>query len=335
MEREGSKLKPLKAPMPYFGGKSTIAAKVWGWLGDCANFTEPFFGSGAVLLSRPHAPQIETVNDIDGLLCNFWRALQADPAGVACFADWPVSECDLSARHIHLVNARDDLTERLSADPDYYDARLAGWWIWGACAWIGTGWCSGKGPWRAVDTPDGLRLMKADSNAGRGINRQLPHVGDAGQGINRQLPHVGDAGPGIENYLCALSERLRRVRICCGDWTRVLGPSCTYRHGATGVFLDPPYGEGEMDYSAGGNRTGIAQDVAKWAIANGDNPLLRIALCGYEGAFEMPADWECVAWKSAGGYGSQGAGKARDNAHRERIWFSPHCLSVNRGLFAD
>jgi hypothetical protein len=38
---------------------------------------------------------------------------------------------------------------------------------------------------------------------------------------------------------------------------------------------------------------------------------------------------ECVAWKARGGYGSQRSianRKGVDNATRERIWFSPHCL---------
>jgi hypothetical protein len=39
----------------------------------------------------------------------------------------------------------------------------------------------------------------------------------------------------------------------------------------------------------------------------------------------MPESWDCVAWKARGGYGSQGTGRGRDNAGRERIWFSPNC----------
>ena len=138
----------LKAPFPYFGGKSQAAGLVWDRLGDVKNYVEPFFGSGAVLLGRPHDPRIETVNDLDGLLCNFWRAVQAAPDEVAKVADWPVSECDLHARHLVLVDRRKGLTDRLIADPYYCDATLAGWWVWGACAWIGSGWCSGEGPSR-------------------------------------------------------------------------------------------------------------------------------------------------------------------------------------------
>ena len=82
----------LRAPFPWFGGKSRIASVVWEVLGNVPNYVEPFFGSGAVLLARPHAPRIETVNDLDGMVCNFWRAVKAAPEEVAKHADWPVIE---------------------------------------------------------------------------------------------------------------------------------------------------------------------------------------------------------------------------------------------------
>ena len=66
----------LRAPFPWFGGKSKVADLVWDRQGDVDNYVEPFAGSLAVLLARPHAPTIETVNDVDGLLVNFWRAVQ-------------------------------------------------------------------------------------------------------------------------------------------------------------------------------------------------------------------------------------------------------------------
>jgi hypothetical protein len=34
-----------------------------------------------------------------------------------------------------------------------------------------------------------------------------------------------------------LAKRLSRVRVCCGDWSRVTGPSVTHGMGLTGVFL--------------------------------------------------------------------------------------------------
>lgn len=90
----------LKAPFPWFGGKSRVAPLVWDHFGDVANYVEPFFGSGAVLLGRPTEAGIETINDLDCMVANFWRALQHDPESVAFHADWPVNEADQHARHL-------------------------------------------------------------------------------------------------------------------------------------------------------------------------------------------------------------------------------------------
>ena len=298
-------LQELKAPFPWMGGKSRVAQIVWDRFGDVPNYVEPFAGSLAVLLARPHPPKTETVNDLDCYLANFWRAIRYNPATTAAWTDWPVNEADLHARHQWLVN-QEDFRERLKTDPDFYDCRIAGWWVWGICQWIGSGWC---------DT-----------------SKQLPHLGTAGMGVNRKLPHLGDAGRGarILSYFEALAGRLRDVRVCCGSWERVLGESPTTKLGVTGVFLDPPYSHAERDDNLYSVESDCSAQVREWAIANGHNPLLRIALCGYEGEHEMPG-WTEIAWKARGGYGSQSEGRGRANASRERIWFSPHCLK--QGLF--
>jgi hypothetical protein len=67
--------------------------------------------------------------------------------------------------------------------------------------------------------------------------------------------------------------------------------------------------------------------VRDFALANGDNPQLRIVLCGYEGEHDMPATWRKLAWKTNGGYANiADNGRGRDNKAREVLWFSPHCL---------
>lgn len=343
----------LTAPFPYFGGKRTVAAKIWRALGDVGGYVEPFAGSLAVLLARPGKRRgVETVNDADGLLANFWRAVQAEPEAVARHSDWPVNECDLHARHLWLIGQRDSLTERLCSDPDWYDAKAAGWWVWGACCWIGSGWCSGDGPW----TTDGERLVKRDDlgDAGRGIHRQLPHLGDAGMGIHRQLPHLTNMGSGvlpvgacggvsaIGQWFTALADRLRGVRVACGDWSRVCGDS-VLRAGSSpvGILLDPPYADG-MDLYAGsqaGATQSLWRDVCAYAVEVGARRDVRLVLCGYAGTFAPPAGWHEVAWKARGGYGSQGDGDGRENSLRERLWLSPAChfeaKAVQGGLFTD
>lgn len=51
----------LKAPFPWFGGKRRVADVVWRAFGDVPNYVEPFAGSLAVLLGRPHDAKIESV----------------------------------------------------------------------------------------------------------------------------------------------------------------------------------------------------------------------------------------------------------------------------------
>lgn len=333
-------------------------------------------------------------------LSNFWRAVHAAPDEVARWADWPVNEADLHARHRWLVD-QEAFRERMKQDPDYFDAKIAGWWVWGICQWIGSGWCSqpgwegrgsghrrargvqtadeqrrpalgtGNGIWRKrIQLGKGSRGVQRASHqlpdisgsrgaAGRGINasalhRKLPRIGERPWGVTsggpgRKMPHVhGNAGTTgvrtktttIAAWFEVLAERLRRVRVCCGEWDRILGPSPTTHIGVTGVFLDPPYGEAaKRDANLyAHDDLGLAERVHAWAIEHGNDPKLRIALCGYEGEHEalFSAGWRMVAWRSAGGYSVRRNSPGRKNRERERIWFSPHCLSdaASSPLFA-
>ncbi len=380
-------MRDLEAPFPWFGGKRKVAPEVWARFGDVPNYVEPFFGSGAVLLSRPakHRAKTETVNDLDGFVANFWRAVASDPEAVAHHADWPVIEADLNARHAWLVGQRATLLRRLEGDPGHYDPKIAGWWVAGLCGWIGSGYCSGEGPWVVVDgelvdrrdasnAGQGInrkmphvgnagrginrqmphvgnagrginRQMPHVGNAGRGINRKMPHVGDAGRGINRKMPHVGDAGRGInrkmshvgdagrgdfiKGWMYDLAARMRDVRVFSGGWERCLSESVTTRHGLTGVFLDPPYGDEIEQTRVYATDSGtVSDDVRSWCIEHGNDPLLRIALCGYAGeGHEALEDygWTAHAWRARGGYGGGRGGTGDANRQRERIWFSPAC----------
>lgn len=462
----------LRAPFPWFGGKRRVADVVWRAFGpNIANYVEPFAGGLAVLLGRPGgAGKIETVNDRDRYLANFWRAVTYAPELVAAHADWPVNEADLHARHKWLVNQA-EFRERMHTDPEFYDVKIAGWWVWGICQWIGGGWCVepnnhkhpkldgiGKGvhsnaahpkeqlPDLAVSTTNGAgsgrgvhgasgrgkerhnergrpelavgkgvhsgrgrRQSEADwrkrpeldgTAPGRGVHSdgahssewaERPHLSgtNAGMGVHRKLPNLavgganGDAAgrgmlseaavsayspgrrPNLSNdqgvhlpslgndrglngviappcvdWFRALQVRLRRVRVACGDWTRVLGDSVLGKGKNVGgrrpcaVFLDPPYSHEFRDaYLYSEDDPTISAKVREWALERGDDPELRIALCGYAGEHEMPSTWTEHAWKAARGY----SGEGNDNRERERIWFSPHCLPIEqqRSLFQE
>lgn len=336
----------LKAPFPWFGGKRKVAPQVWRALGNVDNYIEPFAGSLAVLLGRPrnygkYRTGAETVNDKDAFLANFWRALSAVPDEVAHYADWPINEADLFARHLWLVNSGRERIVSMDADPDFYDPKVAGWWVWGLCAWIGSGWCSGKGPWQLPHLGDAGRGVNRQlpllGNVGQGVNRQLPHLANAGLGVNRQLPHLGDAGRGILEYMQELSVRLRRVRVCCGDWSRVVTDGAMSYGASVGVFLDPPYlGEVRTADLYSVDDHSIANAVREWALAHGDDPRFRIVLAGYdaEHAEHMPDSWRVESYVANRAYGTKnGTDSANvENRKKERLWYSPHCLGKQKRL---
>lgn len=304
----------LRAPFPWFGGKRRAASRVWAALGNVDHYVEPFAGSAAVLLARPHVGRCETINDADGMVSNFWRAVRSQPDAVAAHADWPVVEADLHARHLWLIGQRESLTERLIADPEWCDAKVAGWWVWGACAWIGDGWCDAK------------------------PSRKLPHLGDEGRGVHAHRRGAAFSDDAVAfatpaEWFRALSERLRAVRVASGDWRRVVASETTlYPAGRgdakyrCGVYLDPPYLDGKMDYAAGGAGTSLSADVREWALEHGTDKRLRIVLSGYAGEHDAleAKGWRVEAWKTKGGYGAGGEDNA--NQKRERLWLSPACL---------
>lgn len=316
----------LNAPFPYFGGKSRAASQVWEALGEVKNYVEPFCGSAAMLLGAPDGRRVETINDADGFVANFWRSISKDPEAVAHYCDWPVNESDLVARHLWLI--AQDFKSKLDADSEWCDPKIAGWWCWGACNWIGSGWCSGEGPWVLHEGEVvNKRKLPHLGDAGQGINRKLPHLGNAGQGINRKLPHLS-AGRGefIGDWFQRLHNRLRDVRVVCGDWSRVAKDSVTTRHGLTGVFLDPPYRKGAMDYAVQSVGSGLDKDVSQWCVENGSNPKLRIVICGHVNDHDelLMFGWHTRKWVARKGYAL--SNEAVTNTKGETLWCSPHCV---------
>jgi hypothetical protein len=143
---------------------------------------------------------------------------------------------------------------------------------------------------------------------------------------------------GIAGWMGALSARLRRVRVCCGEWDRILGPAGTVQQGITGVFLDPPYPQAERDAALYAVESAVWAAVRDWAAAAGDDPRYRIVLAGYsdEPSTVLPAGWTWHTYTTNGGYGSQADGRGRVNRAREVLWCSPHCraLTADLPLFA-
>lgn len=92
----------MKPPFPYSGGKTRVAQRIAALLPPHQNYVEPFFGAGAVLLAKPPS-KVETVNDLDGQITNFWRVLREQPENL-------IRACALTPHaHAEYVDCRDHL----------------------------------------------------------------------------------------------------------------------------------------------------------------------------------------------------------------------------------
>ncbi|MGB1270473.1 MAG: DNA adenine methylase [Endozoicomonas sp.] len=335
-------MKNLKAPFPYFGGKSSAAPEIWRRFGKVNNYIEPFCGSLAVLLGRQEVQGYETVNDKSCFISNFWRAVKCDPEQVAEHCQFPVSETDLHARHSWLMFSEEmeAFRKNIADDPEFFDCKVAGWWCWGMCIWIGAGWCGESGL-----TKEGRTALKIPLPKKKGLlqNRRPDLYKSRGiqNALKKQLPNIhgrrGIQKSDAHEWLSILCDRLLSVRICNGEWHRVCSSKCvTTSLGTTGIFLDPPYGEKtDRDMRLYAEESGtVADEVRVWCIDRGKNKKLRLALCGYDGEHEELEEhgWSVFSWKAHGGYSNRNA--ENKNRKRERIWFSPACIKDTQMEFS-
>jgi DNA adenine methylase len=114
----------------YYGGKWKLAPWIISHFPPHKNYVEPCGGAGSVLLQKSRSP-LETYNDIDGNVVNFFRVLRDQPEELLSkirLTPWAREEYETS------LDTTDDLIEQ---------ARR--FWVW---CWMGIG---GKwGGWRTI-----------------------------------------------------------------------------------------------------------------------------------------------------------------------------------------
>ena len=188
------------------GGKSRWIDTVWQRIGKVGVFAEPCCGTAVMTLNNPEPAPREVICDLNAYICNFYRSLRADPDAVAYWADWPTNHHDLTARHRWLLAQGPELSERMTADPDDFDPKIAGWWVWGQSSWIGHGWCDGTNWDQVPDMPaHGGHKGVAAQRRTVPVEDKRPQIEPrgGGSGVQQQrdnVPHVKDKVPLIVNH---------------------------------------------------------------------------------------------------------------------------------------
>ena len=328
-------MEKLRSPFVYFGGKRMVADKIWKRFGDdIKTYIEPFCGSAAVLLARPDPHGREIINDIDGYVVNFWRALKADPRRLEYLMYYPSTEIDLHARFNTLRRERDGLRDRLRDDDSYFDEVLASAWASNANTSIGISGLDFK-----RDTYGSINHLTRPSRnndpdydlASAWVYNRNNAIGSEGTDFQRgqinSLPNI--INPKRTNFnLNALAQRLIKVYVTCGDWKRVVKSSIITEKEKIAVFLDPPYKLDASDYDKrvyNDNDQGIHEQVIEFCQKHHDSKNVRIALCGYKDSYDV-LGWEKYQWIANGGFANMSKKKENMNRKLETVWFSPSCL---------
>jgi len=293
----------MRQLFPYFGRKYRIASEINRRFGAVDTRIDAFTGSSSWILASPPV-KYEIVNDLDGYVVNYLRAVKYAPEEVARHLDFPRAELELVARHHYVRDKLPELVARLGGDPDYYDPVLAARWAYVMAYSIMHGH-QRAGGWLVKDG----RLVYE-----RGKGRIRVSLSSKARLLTRLVNERR-----VFEYVAALSERLRGVQVYWNDFEVVAGKAKQPEFGVVGILLDPPYPRHLRDFDYDTDGADVWHRAARWAVANGDNPKLRIAVCGYNDAESdalFPPEWARFAWRRSG------IGKNKDN---ECIWFSPHC----------
>jgi site-specific DNA-adenine methylase len=278
--RQMTKTQKLKI-FSYSGNKEMIAKKIWQLFDSktIGNYVEPFCGSSSILLSRPYKHRtIENINDINGLVINFFRSVKYDYKKVLESLRRPMNQIEYQAMQKFVISFANNKrnVDLLKNNYKFFNSEIAGAWAY--CLN-----CSFLDHFQSVST----------TRKNNHIDKGLMEIGSR-KVVNRFFNQ--------NIVLEKMHERLLEVRMSCTNWKNLLTPAVLNVRLSgkyTAIFFDPPYENKEKTYKA----KPVSNEVRKWCIENGSNPFYKIILCGYESEHDelIKHGWVKQQGKSASG----------------------------------
>lgn len=309
-----------------------------------------------MLLAAPRIAPREVVADKNGLIINAWRALKYDPEQVAYWADMPTNHWELHSVHYWMIQWIVDNKDEIWHNPDFFDAKAAGRWLYGVSNWIGsnfgdeTNMKKDKSPKeesrpnvisrgvqmhqkpnrdirptlcsRGVQiqrTPDSIPWASTTTVGGRGVMTSRRNVpGSQGEIF------YGD-GSRLVGWFTAIQQRLANVYVLNRDWQSAVTPAVLglkKKNAKVAILMDPPYKTQirNKDLYASdidGTSDKVAEESYEWALQYGER--YRICYAMHASDFPTPKGW--ISYEK-----SFGAHRDAKNRVQDQIIFSPACL---------
>ena len=285
-------MKPLFC---YFGGKRRIANEVWKRLGKPDLYIEPFLGGGAVFFAKPEEYKggFDLLNDSDGLIINFYRAVRVLGDELFSMTQIPTSECDLMANLNEFRKEKKDLIENLCKDNVYYDLDLAIMFFYNIYKSVALCGISESSTRKSVK-PTVKRYKFKD----RGV-------------LFEKCKEI------FKNAILDSSDWKNIIRKAIEVDKKIDLRRC--------FFLDPPYRTSNIDKSLYNKFDPVFPDIINFCLEN--ELKYPIAICGIDGDYpELDKTWEKLLWESNMGLKSF---RKKDESviirKKAVVYFSPAC----------
>lgn len=118
----------MRTPLTYYGGKHLLAGQIVSLIPAHRVYLEPFAGGAAVLFAKQRAER-ETLNDLDGTIMRFWRALRDRPDDLAAaVAGTPYGRREWRDSRAHDVEDDVEAARRLLVEIDQSFSRSRASW---------------------------------------------------------------------------------------------------------------------------------------------------------------------------------------------------------------
>lgn len=108
----------MKPPISYYGGKQKLASTIIKLIPEHQTYTEAFIGGGAVFWNKEPS-QLETINDTNGELINFYEQVKNNFATLETHIRISLHSRDMHRRATVIYN-----------NPDMFDKTQRAWAVW-------------------------------------------------------------------------------------------------------------------------------------------------------------------------------------------------------------
>ena len=228
-------------------------------------------------------------------------------------------------RICYIVKYKESLLENIIKDDEYYNVKLAAYWLYYKSCEIG---CV------ELDKINVDRIYESVSSNGIAVARnQLISNTGIHSTYNKKIYITKYKLDRLIQWFTDIETILQNVKIVCADWKRLFNDNTHWQDDSgrkpIGIFFDPPYSADRRSVYRLDSYS-VAKEVNEFCLKNANKKTYRIVIAGYEGEHNNLEShgYTKYKWQAHGGYSNLGDNQ---NKYKERLWASKACNNIDIG----